>query len=341
MSTKTIQKQLGYEEHVVNPNFKYFKPHIDNSEKSIQHEISCGLKQNSKFINPKFFYDDAGSKLFEKICSLPEYYLTRVEINLLKKISKQLSFYLDRKYRLVELGSGSSVKTKLILEILLRTQNESEYFPIDVSDFLVESCSNLQRDFPNLDITGIIDTYESGLEFIKELDNKPNLVIFLGSSFGNFSPNDGITFLQKLNSNMKRKDLFLIGLDLVKEKTILENAYDDSQGITSQFNLNLLSRINEELNGNFDLSNFVHHSFYNEEKHRIEMYLRSTKKQSIRLKETQISFDLEENELIHTEHSYKYQISQIYDMMNKSDFKIEKIWQDEKHYFGLVLASKR
>lgn len=340
MSTKTLQRNLGFKEHIINKKFKYVTPDTEKNHTSTIDEISFGLKQNSKFIHPKFFYDHNGSQLFEKICNAPEYYLTRVETSLLKKISKSLSQYLRDEYRLVELGSGSSIKTRIILEMLTNKQQHTEYFPIDISKILIESCQSLQDNFPHLDITGIVDTYDSGLEFLLHHDDIPNLIIFLGSSFGNFSPNEGVEFLQKLTSKMKSKDLFLIGLDLVKDKTILENAYDDSQELTAKFNLNVLSRINRELDGDFDLNNFVHHSFYNETKQRIEMYIRSIHEQIVNVSKTDMSLELEKNELIHTEYSHKYTISQIREMMDAANFNIEQIWQDEKNYFGLILVSK-
>lgn len=338
--SKTIQKNLDHKTYLVDSRLQYFKPHSTKIEKSFADEIFFSLNQDFKFINPKFFYDKKGSDLFEKICLLPEYYLTRTEISILKKLKDQLPMYLNDSFRLVELGSGSSVKTRLILDILDQIQKKIEYFPIDISEILTESSALLQKDYDNLSITGIIDTYESGLEFLKNYDNKKNLIVFLGSSFGNFTPNEGKEFLKKINSTMKDGDLFLIGLDLVKNKIILENAYDDSQGITAQFNLNILSRINTELGANFDLNNFAHLAIYNENDQRIEMYLKSLTNQSIVISKANVSLVLKKNELIHTEHSHKYKLSQISELMNQTGFKIENTWLDENNYFALTLASK-
>ena len=260
------KKKLNYKKFKIDSNLQYFKPHATKIEKTFAEEISTNLNTNFKSINPKFFYDKKGSDLFETICSLPEYYPTRTEISILKKLSNELSLYIDKNFRLVELGSGASVKTRLILDIFTKLQDVVEYFPIDISDILAESSEQLLQDYDNLRITGIIDTYEGGLEFLKTYDDKKNLIIFLGSSFGNFSPSTGYTFLKKINSTMKQGDLFLIGLDLVKNKKILESAYNDSDGITAKFNLNVLSRINNELDGDFNLQQFKHHSVYNEER---------------------------------------------------------------------------
>jgi dimethylhistidine N-methyltransferase len=336
-----MQSSLIYKKYVIDNNLQYFKPHSTKIEKTFADEISSSLNRDSKYINPKFFYDKKGSSLFEKICDLPEYYPTRTEIKILKNIESDLFQYLDDSFRLVELGSGSSTKTRLILDIFNKIQNEIEYFPIDISEILTESSELLQRDYQDLKITGIIDTYEGGLEFIEKYDNKKNLIIFLGSSFGNFTPNEGKTFLQKINSIMKNDDLFLIGLDLVKDKKILEDAYDDSQGITAKFNLNVLSRINDELDADFVLNNFKHIAKYNEEDQRVEMYLKSLVNQSVIISKANLSLKLKQGELIHTEHSHKYKISQIKELMDETGFIIKQNWLDVKNHFALTLVSKK
>ena len=298
------------------------------------------MNRDSKFIDPKYFYDKKGSDLFEKICSLPEYYPTRTEISILKQLRDELPSYLDENFRLVELGSGTSVKTRLILDILVKLQDTTEYFPIDISEILTESSEQLLKDYDGLHITGLIDTYEGGLQFLKNFDDKKNLIIFLGSSFGNFSPNDGCEFLKKINSTMKSDDLFLIGLDLVKDKQILESAYDDSQGITAEFNLNILSRINDELDADFSLKNFLHYAIYNEKKQRVEMYLKSLVNQSVIVSKSNLLLNLEKNELIHTEHSHKFTLSQISELLGSTGFQIKQTWLDDNKHFSLTLASK-
>lgn len=326
---------------MIDSNLEYFKPHSTKIEKTFAEDVSYSLNRDSKFISPKYFYDKKGSELFEQICNLPEYYPTRTEIQILKKIQPELEGYLDESFRLVELGSGSSVKTRLILDVFDKIQDRIEYFPIDISEILTESSELLQKDYDDLHITGIVDTYEGGLEFIEKYDDKKNLIIFLGSSYGNFNPNDGKIFLKKINSVMKKDDLFLIGLDLVKNKETLENAYDDSQGITAKFNLNVLSRINDELDADFDLDNFQHVAKYNEKDQRIEMYLKSLANQSIIISKANLSLKMTQGELIHTEHSHKYTLAQIEDVMNQTDFKIKEIWLDETENYSLSLVSKK
>ena len=334
------EKKIDYKQYIVDSQLRYFKPHATKIEKSFAEEISYSLSQNSKFISPKFFYDRKGSDLFESICSLPEYYPTKTEISILKKLKHELSSYLDENMNLVELGSGASVKTRLILDIFTTLQDETEYFPIDISEILTESSEQLLKDYDTLHITGIIDTYEGGLEFLKNYDNKKNLIIFLGSSFGNFAPDDGKLFLDKIFLTMNSGDLFLIGLDLVKDKNILESAYDDSKGTTAKFNLNVLSRINDELDADFDLDNFSHYSIYNESDQRIEMNLKSLVQQSVIIAKSNLSLNFNKDELIHTEYSHKYNVSQIKKLLIDVGFTIKNIWLDDKKYFSLTLVSK-
>ena len=335
-----MNKKIEYKQYIVDSQLRYFKPHATKIEKSFAEEISFSLNQNSKFINPKFFYDKKGSELFESICLLPEYYPTRTEISILKKLKHDLPSYLDENINLVELGSGTSVKTRLILDIFTKLQPKTEYFPIDISEILTESSEQLLKDYDTLHITGIIDTYEGGLEFLKSYDDKKNLILFLGSSFGNFTPDDGKLFLEKIFSTMKSGDLFLIGLDLVKNKNILESAYDDSQGVTAKFNLNVLSRINDELDADFDINNFSHYSIYNENDQRIEMNLKSLVSQSVIIGKSNLSLNLDKGELIHTEYSHKYHISQIKKLLSDVGFEFKNMWLDDEKHFSLTLVSK-
>ena len=335
----TVQKNLDYKKYVVDSKLQYFKPHATQIEKTFAEEISSSLNRDLKYISPKFFYDKKGSELFEKICLVPEYNPTRTEISILKQLQNELPDFLDDDFRLVELGSGASVKTRLLLDILA-SQKNMEYFPIDISEILTESSEQLLHDYENLTITGIVDTYEGGLEFLKKYDEKKNLIIFLGSSFGNFPPIDGYKFLEKIHDTMKSGDLFLIGLDLVKEKEILTSAYNDSQGITAEFNLNVLSRINDELDADFNLNNFSHRAIYNEKDQRIEMYLKSLNEQSIVISKSDLELNLKKDELIHTEYSHKYRLSQIHDLLDDVGFELKHTWLDEKKHFSLTLVSK-
>jgi dimethylhistidine N-methyltransferase len=340
MKDKSKQELLGYKSHLIQKNLKYFKPTKNSATATFAEEIRDTLQQSKKSIRPKFFYDQNGSKIFDEICSLPEYYPYNAETEILEQIEQKLLPYLSDEFHLVELGSGSSVKTRLLIDVLFKSQKYLQYFPIDISEILDQSTKNLCVDYQNLIVTGVVDTFENGLDFIEHYDDKPNLITFLGSSFGNFGQSEGMLFLKKINNLMKSNDLFLIGLDLKKDSSVLYNAYNDSQNTTAKFNLNVLKRINTELGGNFNLENFEHHAIYNEKKGRIEMYLRSLSEQSIKISKSDLFINLSKNELIHTENSHKFSISQIESTLRDSNFEKLETWFDSRKYFAMVLVKK-
>ena len=340
MTTESKQELLGYQSHSIQKNLKYFKPTKNSTTATFAEEIRNTLQHTKKSINPKFFYDESGSKIFDQICLLPEYYPYNAESEILQKVEQKLLPYLSDEFHLVELGSGSSLKTRLLIDVLFKSQKYLQYFPIDISEILDQSAKNLCKDYPNLSVTGVVDTFENGLDFIENYDNTPNLITFLGSSFGNFDKSNGIKFLKKISSLMKSNDLFLIGLDLKKDQEILHNAYNDSQNITAKFNLNILKRINAELGANFNLEKFEHHAIYNEEKGRVEMYLRSLSEQSVIVQKSELSLTLSKDELIHTENSHKFSIKQIESLLQDTNFEKLEIWLDSRKYFALVLAKK-
>lgn len=333
----------------INHNPKYTKIDVSSTcylmktrlggEESFADEISSSLSQKNKFISSKYFYDDKGSELFEQICNLPEYYLTKKELEILSCFKDEFLAHLDDNYAVVELGSGSAIKTKHLFEILSPRQERVYYYPIDISDVIHQSSQRLQDEFENLHITGIIDQYEHGLEHVKEIDGK-KIIAFFGSSIGNFDQENAMKFLKKIHDSINADDLFLLGLDLVKDRTILESAYNDSSGITAEFNLNVLKRINEELHGNFNLESFEHVSFYNSKEKRIEMHLKSKIKQQIAIPDANLSIFLDKDEMIRTEYSHKYTIPQIKQMSKMAGFDLKQIWTDSQDYFALALFSK-
>jgi L-histidine Nalpha-methyltransferase len=338
MNNKSKQELLGYQSHIIQKNLTYFKPTKTSTTATFAEEVRKTLLKSEKSIDPKFFYDKKGSQIFDEICSLPEYYPYNSETEILETLEKKLLPYIFDEFHLVELGSGSSVKTRLLIDILFKSQTHLQYFPIDISEILHQSTKNLCNGYRNLTITGVVDTFENGLDFIERYDNKPNLITFLGSSFGNFSQNEGIKFLKKINNLMKPDDLFLIGLDLKKDPKVLHDAYNDNQNITAKFNLNILKRINEELDGNFLLDGFEHHAIYDEKKSRVEMYLRSLSNQNVKISKADLDISLSKDELIHTENSHKFSISQIESILKESNFEKLEIWFDSQKYFSLVLA---
>lgn len=328
-----------YEKKSVGPNCILIKS-LNPQQDDFASEISFGLTRKKKFIPSKYFYDADGSRLFEEICDLDEYYLTKKELEILSAIKNEMPKYFLRHSSVVELGSGSSIKTRHLFESLLENHDHVRYYPIDISDIVQESSERLQDEFTNLHITGIIDQYEAGLKLLMHLDEK-KIIVFFGSSFGNFDHVAGLEFLNRIRACMKKDDLFLLGIDLVKDAQILERAYADSKGVTKNFNLNLLRRINAELGGNFNLDQFEHRAFFNERENRIEMHLESKAQQQVYLENIDLQISLEKGEMIRTEYSHKYTLRQIKQIASKSGFKINKIWQDKQKYFALVLVSTR
>ena len=311
-------------------------------------EVMNGLCKKRKKLNPTLFYDQKGSELFEQICMQPEYYLTVTEYKIIiENINLLLKLYDSKEVCIVELGSGSSKKTKILLNYFLEKQNGNlHYFPIDISqEFLYKSSLNLQSDLPKVIIHPIASDYFGGLEivtkFLNSQDTIPNnkIILFLGSSLGNFKPKDAIIFLRNIREKVNKEDSLLIGFDLQKKKNILEAAYNDVEGITAKFNLNILERINKELDGEFNLKNFEHLAYYNQFKNRIEMHLISKVKQKVRINKLNQVFVFEEGETILTEYSYKYNLKSIEELANSSNFKVEKNFLDKNEWFNLALLT--
>jgi len=310
--------------------------------------VENGLADIPKHISPKFFYDKIGSKLFEEICDQPEYYLNRIEAQILKKSASQIIDILDEKaISVIELGNGNSQKTRILLRPFLANWKNVSYFPIDVSlKMLKKSIRDLSREYSNLRIFGVCSDYVKGLikinEFMKFKKNIPDkrLIIFLGSSIGNFDPKEANAFLHSLSKYIRNDDALLIGFDLEKDKSILEKAYNDKKGITSQFNLNVLSRINKELDGGFELSSFEHKSFYNLHEHRIEMHLESKLDQKVRIGAIGKEFHFKEGETIHTENSYKYSKNRLYGLVKNAGLQVIANFTDPKNQYSLILLKK-
>lgn len=326
---------------------------IHNNERSIINndfakDVESGLRDKQKHISPKFFYDKKGSKLFEEICKQPEYYLNRIESQILKNsVNKILDIMGDEEISLVELGNGNSLKTRILLGPMLARLKNVSYFPIDVSlKMLKISISDLFGEYAKLKIYGVCSDYVTGLvrinEFIKSKKNVPKkkFIIFLGSSIGNFDPKEALIFLRSIVRYVKKDDLLLIGIDLEKDKSTLDRAYNDKNGVTAKFNLNVLSRINNELDGEFKLSNYEHKSFYNTNKHRIEMHLISKVDQQVRIRAIGKTFHFKKGETIHTENSYKYSPRRLNNLVEMSGLQVVENFVDPNKQYTLVLLKK-
>ena len=307
-------------------------------------DVDVGLASAQKRLLPQYFYDEHGSRLFERICSLPEYYLTRTEAGILAGRAQEIIDALGASniLNIVELGSGTSTKTRILFRALLAGDSKRlvRYYPIDISRTVLQDTANLLAgDFANLRVSEIMGDYESGMErACRLIQGRQKAIIFLGSSIGNLDPGETVSFLGKIRDNMNRgADTLLVGFDMEKDRRVLESAYDDQSGVTARFNLNILRRINEQLGGRFDLSSFEHRAFYNEADHRIEMHLVSRRKQSVRVEALGRTFEFKKGESIHTESSYKYSTERIESLAEKGGLLVKKHLLDEKKWFDLCL----
>lgn len=308
-------------------------------------DVKDGLGAEKKFINPKYFYDKRGSELFEEICRQPEYYPTRTETSILKTYSSDIAKTCNGKpLAILELGSGSSLKTRLLFDAFLKRQTLLHYLPIDISDSMLRQTANkLSNEFCGIYVTAIPADYYAGIskanQFLSSTNVEKKLVLFLGSSIGNFEPQETEYFLRTIGEKMNEEDFLMIGFDLRKPKSVLESAYNDKSGVTEKFNQNLLSRINKELGGEFDLSSFGHRAFYNQSFHRIEMHLVSKRKQRVYVGKINETFDFVEGETIHTESSYKYTLGQIEVLAKKAGLTVRRHFTDKNRWFDLALLA--
>lgn len=298
-------------------------------------DVLIGLSEPRKFLPTKYHYDNAGSRLFQKIMALPEYYPTKCEFEILKsqkgKIAKLMG---NNPFNLVELGAGDGVKTSILLEEFLEQKFEFQYVPIDISESAMQGLINsIQTKLPNIETNGIVAEYFDGVKWLSKIGQRKNLVLFLGSNLGNFSATQSKLFLRTLWNTLNNDDFVLIGFDLKKDIDKMLNAYNDSQGVTAEFNLNMLRRINSELGGNFDLSKFRHYATYDVFTGAIESYLVSLEAQTVFIEGLSETFDFKLWEPIHTEYSYKYLVSDIEKLAKDTGYTIEKHLFDSKKYF--------
>jgi dimethylhistidine N-methyltransferase len=287
-------------------------------------DVVSGLTAKSKYLRPKYFYDLTGSGLFDRITTLPEYYPTRSELGLLTKHAPEIASLFPQASALVEFGSGSSRKARILLRAAASVE---AYVPVDISgDFLREDAARLRRDFPHLSIIPVVADFTAMAELPGEVAAMPRAGFFPGSTIGNFEPHEACAFMRRAGGILGAGSVLIVGIDLEKAPDVLYRAYNDAEGVTAKFNLNLLVRINRELGANFDLAAFEHHAFYNAERHRIEMHLASTQRQRVRIGDTTVEFRA--GETIHTENSYKYSIESFQALARGSGWSPLKVWTD-------------
>ena len=301
-------------------------------------DLIAGLTQAQKSIPCHYLYDDRGSEIFEQICELPEYYPTRTEAQILRDYGSAIAQRTGN-CELIELGSGSSTKTRLLFDAYQSLGEALYYVPIDVSAGMLEaSAQQLLAEYPTLEIHGLIGTYEQALAHLPPSPTSKRMVFFLGSSLGNFPPEQCREIFQAVKRALQPGDYFLLGLDLQKSKAILEPAYDDSQGVTAEFNYNLLDHLNRRFQGNFNRQHFRHWTFYNSELGQIETYLRSTQPQTVELKALNLTVDFREGETIHTEISRKFNRQEMAQELAQAGLPVLKTWSDSQEWFDLVLS---
>lgn len=301
-------------------------------------DVIKGLTSNPKVLPPKYFYDHTGSLLFEKICQLPEYYPTRTETEILTNFASEIASVTGI-CELVELGSGSSTKTRLLLSAYENLGKPWRYIPIDVSGEMLENSSlKLETEYPTLSILGLVGTYEQALLHLPAKELPSRMIIFLGSSLGNFTQEKCDRLFYEVRDVLQEGDYFLLGIDLQKSVSILEAAYNDAQGVTAEFNLNMLSHLNSRFQGNFDLNKWHHKAIYNQALNQIEMYLYCRQKHQVSLQTLDLSIDFTDKDFILTEISRKFDLEEMKDFLQSHGLDTVQIWTDEKQWFGLILA---
>ena len=298
-------------------------------------DVVAGLSLPQKSIPPKYFYDERGSELFDAICDVPEYYPTRTEAALLARIAPTLESHLTGFDHVVEYGSGASKKTRIVLDALPALKS---YVPIDVSEeFLLSVAERLAADYPSLAVLPVVGDFTGELTLPGEVASGGKVGFFPGSTIGNLGPEGGLEFLTKARALLGADAAFLLGADLVKDEGVLRAAYNDRAGVTAQFNLNLLSRINRELGADFDECAFHHHALWNQNESRIEMHLVSDAIQTVSINGH--TFRFRSGETIHTENSYKFTPARLSALAEAAGWNVKTIWTDKDFPFAVALFS--
>lgn len=308
---------------------------LDDPKEEFKQGVLVGLSQTKKTLPSKFFYDGRGSDLFDKITRHPDYYLTNCEIEILNSNKHSLADHFNsRPFNLIELGPGETIKPQILIDCFLHENLNFTYMPIDISkDYLQKIVKHFNENQPHLNLTALNADFYAGLRWLTISSERRNVLLFLGSSIGNYNTQSTHEFLTYINKMLHPGDFFLIGFDLRKDIEMLLRAYNDSDGITAEFNLNLLHRINKELGGNFKLDKFQHYGTYNVYSGAMESYLISLENQIVEIKKLGKSFYFQESEPVHVEYSYKYLISQIELLAENTNFEIVQHYSDSNNYF--------
>jgi dimethylhistidine N-methyltransferase len=304
---------------------------IDTAATEFAADVVAGLTATPKRLSPKYFYDSTGSALFERITELPEYYPTRREIGILTEHAGDIAGLIPPGAALIEFGSGSSTKTRILLSA---AKTLADYVPVDISaQFLHQQMAGLRREYPKVAMLPVAADFTKPFDLPDAAQTMPRVGFFPGSTIGNFEPHEAAAFLRHAGRILGRGATFIVGVDLVKDTQVLQKAYCDSQGVTAKFNLNLLARINRELDGDFDLASFSHKAFYNSVRQRIEMHLVSKQRQKVKVAGRVIEFRA--GETIHTENSYKYTLETFGALARGSGWTPMSVWTDAGGNFSI------
>ena len=301
-------------------------------------DVVDGLTVTPKWLPPRLFYDARGSELFEEITRLPEYYLTRAEREIFERYASEIVAQAGPEISVVELGAGTATKTRLILAALARKQRRVTYIPVDVSHSALTHCAQtLQQALPTVRVEPVVADYTEGVARLKSLRGR-KLVLYIGSSIGNFDLDEAAAILTRVRKGLRPGDALLLGVDLAKSPDVLLPAYDDAQGVTAEFNKNVLRRLNHELAADFDLDRFDHVAVWNAAQSRIEMHLRSTCAQVVNFAMLGLTVHFVSGETIHTENSYKFTPAMTNRLLSSSRFTLRQTWTDSRGWFSEHLA---
>lgn len=301
-------------------------------------DVELGLSITPKSLPAKLFYDQRGSELFEEITRLPEYYLTRTELQILRDHAGEMIAAAGDSAAIVELGSGSATKTCTLLQAIARRQMRVRFYPVDISPAaLSEARDRVKAEVERASVQPVLADFSQGFGFLRDIPGR-KLVLYLGSSIGNFDPDAAIEMLSQIGDQLSPGDALLLGTDMVKSASLLVPAYNDAQGVTAEFNKNMFHRLNRELGANFDLSAFRHIAVWNGRRSRMEIYLESARPQVVEIPLLQMRVKFAAGERIHTENSYKYTMGMVEGMLHDAGFALEKSWFDRRKWFGLHLA---
>jgi dimethylhistidine N-methyltransferase len=316
-------------------------PLIFAQENRVASAVREGLASRPKRLPPWLFYDEAGSRLFEQITALPEYYLTRTERSILAAHARAMIAKAadSSRLRIAELGAGSADKTRLLLAAAVARQGTVVYEPLDVSSTALDTAKErIELEIPGVTVAPQVMDYTHEMNLEPACGNERRLVLYIGSSIGNFEPREALRLLERVRTSLNPRDSLLLGVDLAKDEQTLLAAYDDAAGVTAAFNRNLLVRLNRELAADFDPEEFAHRALWNAAKSRIEMHLVSRTAQRVRLPALDFEVDFALGESIHTENSYKYPPGQAESMLNEAGFTPTETWQDENGWFAVSLG---